>query len=140
MIKIIKRFINIFRYDDASSKYIWISLAGLIVRCIALTFLCKTIMKNLGMVGLIVSIGAFLLNAIIEKPFYKFTYLETGIFYSSGYNAILGSLLYLMFYIINIAVLIMIIWFYNSWIYYVVVVAYVVICLVVRGIVYSIRG
>ena len=136
MIKLLKRIFNIFKYDDMSSGYIWVSLIGIIVRYVALGFLCKTLVANLGITwGVLISIGAFILNLFIEFPLYKFTYFETGIFYSSGYNAILGSILYLVFYIVNCGILFIVQWFYYSWIYYVSVATYIILILGIRGIV-----
>lgn len=136
MIKLLKRIFNIFKYDDMSSGYIWLSLFGIIIRYIALGFLCKTLVGSLGVTwGLLISIGAFIVNWFIEFPLYKFTYLETGIVYSSGSNPTLGSILYLLFYIINCAVLFIIQWFYYSWIYYVSIISYIVLILTIRGIV-----
>ena len=136
MIKLLKRIFNIFKYDDMSSGYIWVSLIGIIIRYVALGFLCKTLVGSLGITwGVLISIGAFILNWFIEFPLYKFTYFETGIFYSSGYNAILGSILYLVFYIVNCGILFIVQWFYYSWIYYVSVVAYILLILGTRSIV-----
>lgn len=136
MIDLIKRIFNIFKYDDMDSGYIWISILGIIIRYFALGFLCKTLVGSLGVTwAILISIGAFIVNWFIEFPLYKFTYFETGIFYSSGSNPILGSVLYLIFYLINCGVLFIIQWFYFSWIYYVILISYVILILVIRGIV-----
>ena len=69
MINLLKRIFNIFKYDDMSSGYIWVSLIGIIVRYVALGFLCKTLVGNLGITwGVLISIGAFILNWFIEFP------------------------------------------------------------------------
>lgn len=140
MFNLIKRIFNVFKYDDISSIYVWISMSGIIIRYVVLGFLCKSLIANLGITyGILISLGAFIVNWFIEFPLYKITYFETGIFYSSGYNPILGSILYLFFYIINCGILFIIKWCYNNWIYYVSLLSYVVIILIIRGIVSLIR-
>ncbi len=136
MIKLLKRIFNIFKYDDMSSGYIWISLVGIIVRYVALGFLCKSLISSLGItIGILISVGAFIINWFIEFPLYKFSYLETGIFYESGFNASLGSILYLIIYLLNCGALFIIQWFYNYWIYYACLGGYIVLVLIIRGIV-----
>ena len=136
MIKLLKRIFNIFKYDDINSGYIWVSLIGIIIRYVALGFLFKTLVGSLGITwGILISIGSFILNWFIEFPLYKFTYCETGIFYSSGYNGILGSILYLIFYIVNCGILFIVQWFYYSWIYYVSVATYIILILGIRCVV-----
>lgn len=138
--KILKRIFNIFKYDNMGSKYVWISILGIIARYIALSFLCKTLISSLGIsIGIVVSIGAFIVNWFIEYPLYKFTYLETGILYESGSNPVLGSLLYLIIYIINCGTLFIIKWLYLNWIYYALLFGYIVFILIVRGVVYLVR-
>lgn len=141
MIKLLKRIFNIFKYDDMSSKYIWISILGIIARYVTLGFLCKSLIVSLGItLGILISIGAFILNWFIEFPLYKFTYIETGIFYKSGSNSVIGSLLYLIVYFINCGLIFIIQWFYNNWIYYRCIAIYIVLVLIIRGIVELIRN
>lgn len=136
MLTLLKRIFNIFRYDDISSGYVWVSLIGIIVRYVALGFLCKSLISSIGITyGVLISVGAFIANWFIEFPLYKFTYLETGIFYESGFNPILGSILYLIIYLLNCAALFIIKWFYINWIYYACIAGYIVLVLIIRGIV-----
>ncbi len=139
MFKILKKIFGIFT-SEVDTFYKIVAAIGLVVRYIAFGFLCKSLIEELGnAVGIIVSICTFIINYLLEKPLYKFTYTEVGIFYESGTNYALGSLLYTLFYLINCAIISIIIWFYKSSIYYLCLLTYIVLVLIVRGIVYLIR-
>ena len=75
MIKALKRVFHIFTSDNIDLKYKIIAALGIIIRCIALSFLCKSLIKELGItIGIIVYITTFIINFLIETPLYKFTF------------------------------------------------------------------
>lgn len=45
------------------------------------------------------------INIILELPLYLLTYNVVGLYYSKGSNSTLGSILYLIFYIIHVGLL-----------------------------------
>ncbi len=141
MFKIIKRIFNIFRYGSGMKPlHVCTAIIGVIARGIILIFLCKSLVRELGItIGILISAGAFIINWFIEYPLYRFSYLETGIFYTSGQNPPLGSILYTLFYFLNCGAIFIIKWFYYSWIYYIALLGYILVFLFIRLIVYIFR-
>ena len=88
---------NYYEYDNLT--HILVAIVGLIVRFYLLSI---TIKATFAFLPFILVIGiSFVINAPLEKFFHYISYKEVGIFYRSGENPIIGSLLYTSVYLLN---------------------------------------
>ena len=141
MIDLIKKVFGLFTDENFEDKYKIISCIGALVRFGLLFILRKTLINELGITLTIITyICSFILNYLIEKPLHYFTFWEVGIGYKPGTNPTLGSFLYTTFYAINCAAIFIIIWFYRYWLYYICILAYIVVVLLSRAISYLITS
>lgn len=141
MIDLMKKAFGLFTDENFKNKYKVISCIGALIRFGLLFILRKTLINELGITLTIITyICSFILNYLIEKPLYHFTFWEVGIGYKKGKNPPIGSLLYTIFYAINCAAIFIIIWFYQYWIYYICILTYIIVVLLCRAISYLITS
>ena len=81
-----------------------------------------------------------LYNWIAEPILHIITFTVVGIFYTRGSLPALGSILYLFFYIVNVAMLMLISWLSFSW--WAIVIISILYCMIILGMIklrYSVR-